>query len=71
VKRDSAIGQQSKDGDLRQLGDPEFFARWAEVRHRLILTAADSPERAEVKPSYDALKAEYQRRIDGGMTLTV
>jgi hypothetical protein len=62
--------QEDKDRDLRELSDPEFFALWAVIRHRLILTSADSPEHSEFKRRYDAVKAEYRRRIDGGMTLT-
>lgn len=55
---------------LRGLTDPEFFAHWATVRNRLILTQADSPERYEIKRRYSAVLAEYRRRIDGGMALT-
>jgi hypothetical protein len=62
--------QENSDGDLRELSDPEFFALWAAIRCRLILTSTGSPERAEVKRRYDAVLAEYRRRIDGGMTLT-
>jgi hypothetical protein len=59
--------QENRDGDLRELTDPEFFAHWVVVRNRLILTPAGSTERPEVKRRYDAVLAEYRRRIDGGM----
>jgi hypothetical protein len=55
---------------LWELNDPEFFAHWATVRNRLILTPSDSPERSEIKRRYSAVLAEYRRRIDGGMALT-
>ena len=53
--------------DLRELTDPEFITLWAALRARLALTPAGSPARLELMTRYDAAKAEYQRRIDGGL----
>jgi hypothetical protein len=63
-------GQEKIHRELRELTDPEFFAHWAAVRNRLILTRADTPERSEIKRRYSAVIAEYRRRTDGGMALT-
>jgi hypothetical protein len=63
-------GQKDGNGDLQELGDPEFFAHWAAVRERLIRTPKDSPGHPEVKRQYDAVTAEYYRRIDGGLAVT-
>lgn len=52
-------------GDLRELSDPEFFAHWAAVRNRLFRAPKGEPGHYEVKRRYDAVTAEYQRRIDG------
>jgi hypothetical protein len=53
--------------DLRELPDPEFITLWASLRTRLALTPAGSPGHPELKTRYDAAKAEYQRRINGGL----
>jgi hypothetical protein len=50
---------------LRGLADPEFFTQWAAVRSRLALTSSSSPKYSEIKDEYDALAAEYRRRLDG------
>ena len=50
--------------DLRELADPEFFVRWADVRNRLALTRTGSIERAEAKRRYEDVAAEYQRRVE-------
>jgi len=63
-------GKENSNRALHELTDPEFFAYWATVRNRLILTPADSPKRSEIKRRYSAVLAEYRRRIDGGMALT-
>ena len=63
-------GQEDKDGDLREMTDPEFFAYWAVVRNRLILTPTTSTEHREIKRRYDIVLAEYRRRVNGGMTRT-
>lgn len=57
--------QKDRDGDLRELSDPEFFAQWADVRNRLSCTPKDKPGHYEVKCRYDAMSVEYRRRIDG------
>jgi hypothetical protein len=58
-----APAQEDEIGRLRALGDPEFFTHWAAVRNRL----ASAPGDAEVKRRYEAVKAEFRRRIDGGL----
>jgi hypothetical protein len=63
-------GQKDRVGDLRELSDPEFFAYWAIVRHRLFLVPKGKPGHCEVKCRYDAVSAEYRRRIDGGFAVT-
>jgi hypothetical protein len=50
---------------LRELADPEFFARWAAVRTRLSLTPKSSRGHEEAGREYDAVAAEYRRRLDG------
>lgn len=62
--------QKDGNGDLRELGDPEFFAHWAAVRWRLVRTPKSEPVYYEIKRQYDAIAAEYRRRIDGGLALT-
>jgi hypothetical protein len=63
-------GQKDRNGDLRELGDPEFFAHWAAVRWRLVSMPNDEPGYYGIKRQYDAIAAEYRRRIDGGLALT-
>jgi len=63
-------GRKDRKGDLRELGDPEFFAYWAAVRNRLVQTSKSKPEHFEIKRIYGVVVAEYRRRIDGGMALT-
>jgi hypothetical protein len=58
-------GQKDRTGDLRELSDPEFFTEWAAVRNRLSFTPSEKPEHREVKRRYDAIAAEYRRRMDG------
>jgi hypothetical protein len=52
-------------GYLWGLADPEFFTHWAAARTRLALTSSSSPGYSEIKDEYDALAAEYRRRLDG------
>jgi hypothetical protein len=56
-------GQEDETSRLRELGDPEFFAQWAALRNSI----ARTPRDAEVKRRYDEVKAEFRRRIDGGL----
>jgi hypothetical protein len=63
-------GQKDGNGDLRELGNPEFFAYWAAVRNRLVQTSKSKPEHFEIKRIYGVVITEYRRRIDGGMALT-
>jgi hypothetical protein len=62
---DTGPAQAGHDSDLRELSDPEFFARWAEVRQRYAVTPKSSPGHPESKQDYDAAVAEYRRRMDG------
>jgi hypothetical protein len=48
---------------LTELGDPEFFTRWAELRQRVALGGKSVP--GELKRDYAALSAEYRRRTNG------
>ena len=54
-------------GSLGELPDPEFIALWAGLRGRLALTPAGSPGHSEIKSQYEAAKAEFRRRLDGGL----
>jgi len=56
-------GQKDRTGDLRELSDPEFFAQWAAVRNRLFSIPKGKPEHCEIKRRYDAMAAEYRRRM--------
>jgi hypothetical protein len=51
--------------NLRKLSDPEFFAHWAAVRSRLFSTPKGKPGHGEARRRYDAVTAEYRRRING------
>jgi hypothetical protein len=51
--------------DLRELSDPEFFVYWAKVRLRYAVTPPGSPGHPASKRDYDAVLADYQRRMDG------
>ena len=62
-------GQKDRTGDLRKLSDPEFFTRWAAVRNRLVQTPEGKPGHSEIKRKYEAVTAEYHRRIDGGLAV--
>jgi hypothetical protein len=62
-------GQEDRTGDLRELSDPEFFTQWAAARNRLFITPKGKPEHSEIKRWYDAVAAEYRRRIDGGLAV--
>jgi hypothetical protein len=46
--------------DLRKLSDPDFFAYWAKVR------LGYAVEHTASKQEYDAVVAEYQRRLARG-----
>lgn len=63
-------GRKDLIDDLRELSDPEFFAHWAMVRHRLFFLPKGRPGHCEVKRRYDAVSAEYRRRIGGGFAVT-
>lgn len=58
-------GQGDGNSDLRKLSDPEFFTYWAAARNRLALTPSANPVHYEVKREYDAVAAEYRRRLNG------
>jgi hypothetical protein len=60
-------GQEDQADDLRELSDPEFLAQWAAVRNRLFYIPKGQPEHRESKRQYDAMIAEYRRRMDGGL----
>jgi hypothetical protein len=60
-------GQKEWTSDLWELSDPEFFAQWAAVRHRLFCVPKGRPEHCEIKCLYDAVAAEYRRRIVGAL----
>jgi hypothetical protein len=49
--------------DLQELGDPEFFRRWAELRRRIALGSKSAIP--ELKREYAEVSCEYRRRIDG------
>jgi hypothetical protein len=49
--------------DLRELGDPEFFRHWSDLRQRVAL--AGKSVSCDLKRMYADLSAEYRRRIDG------
>jgi hypothetical protein len=53
----------SETSDLRELSDPEFFVHWAAVRNRLFRTPMGKPGHCEIKRRYDAVAAEYRRRL--------
>lgn len=46
-----------------RLSDPEFFAYWAAARNSLAYALGNS----DVKRRYDIAKAEFRRRIEGGL----
>jgi len=54
---------ESEACDLQELSDPEFFAHWAAVRSRLVCTPKGKPGHPQIKARYDAVKAEYRRRL--------
>jgi hypothetical protein len=62
-------GQKDRTGDLRKLSDPEFFTRWAAVRNRLVQTPEGKLGHSEIKRQYEAVTAEYHRRIDGELAV--
>jgi hypothetical protein len=51
--------------DLRELGDPEFFSHWAELRRRIALGGKSVP--CELKRRYEAVSGEYRRRVHGDL----
>ena len=53
----------SETSDLQELSDPEFFAHWAAVRDGLFRTPKGKPGHPEIKARYDAVAAEYRRRL--------
>jgi hypothetical protein len=59
-----AGGRAGELDHLRGLADPEFFTQWAAARSRLALMSSSSPKYSEIKDDYDALAAEYRRRLD-------
>ena len=54
---------------LRELPDPEFIALWASLRGRLALTPAGNSGHPEIKRRYEAARAEFRRRLDGGLAI--
>jgi hypothetical protein len=58
-------GQEDGSSDLRKLSDPEFFTYWAAIRNRLARTSTSSRVDDETKRRYDAVAAEYHRRLRG------
>jgi hypothetical protein len=58
-------GQEDENAGLRELDDPGFFTRWADIRNRLARTSKDDPGHGEIKRQYDAVAAEYRRRLSG------
>ena len=65
--RDVAIAGRWRADELdhlQALADPEFFTQWAAARSRLALTSSSNPKYCELKDEYDALAAEYRRRLD-------
>lgn len=58
-------GPKDRTSNLRELSDPEFFAQWATVRNLLFRIPEGKPEHCEVKRQYDAVAAEYRRRMGG------
>jgi hypothetical protein len=57
--------EKDQVGDLRELDDFEFFAQWAVIRSQLFCIPETKPEYREIKRQYDAVLAEYRRRIYG------
>jgi hypothetical protein len=58
-------GQGDGTSDLRKLSDPEFFTYWAALRNRLARSSTASRVHGETKRQYDAVAAEYHRRLSG------
>jgi hypothetical protein len=58
-------GQGDESSDLRKLSDPEFFTYWAAIRNSLARTSTASRVHDETKRQYDAVAAEYHRRLSG------
>jgi hypothetical protein len=54
---------------LRELGDPEFMARWAALRYSLFFIAKDEPEYDDIKRRYETAAVEFRRRINGGLAV--
>jgi hypothetical protein len=52
-----------KDRSLTELGDPEFFCHWSELRRRIALSG--KTEYQDLKREYAAVSAEYRRRVGG------
>jgi hypothetical protein len=48
---------------LSELGDPEFFRHWAELRQRITLGGKSVP--CDLKREYAGASAEYRRRVYG------
>jgi hypothetical protein len=48
-----------KQGTLQQLSDPALLSPWSTTRVRVALGDSGS------KPRYDAVRAEYERRMGG------
>jgi hypothetical protein len=48
---------------LRELGDPEFFRRWAKLRHLIAVGGKSVP--GDLRREYEAASGEYRRRIGG------
>jgi hypothetical protein len=65
--RSDAAGKAADTGNLRELPDPEFIALWASLRGQLAQTPVDSDAHPGIKGRYDEAKAEFRRRLDGGL----
>jgi hypothetical protein len=59
--------EEDRSGHLRELSDPDFFARWAQTRYRLFTIPREDPEHPEVRREYSAMVAEYRKRMDGAL----
>lgn len=61
----AAMKQQSDEcqDDLREMGDPEFFRHWADLRYRIAVDGKSASR--DLKRRYEAASVEYRRRIDG------
>jgi hypothetical protein len=52
---------------LRNLPDPQLIALWARIRIHYAVTRKDDSCYPAAKDDYEAVLAEYRRRLDGWM----